>query len=359
MRNAIARVINTIERVHDTASWAVRQRLGVGPVQLLPYRGYGTPQSITARARAVADWRYRPATPTDSTWRNIVNALHAFHTHELPFVRVRARFMGQEQIVSADEEGDITVRFDLAHPPPTDRTWHTVELDLPDYADQPGAHAQAPVLIPSPGAEFGVICDIDDTVIHTGTPNKLAVVLNTFRFNPHTRTLIPGIPGFLRALQHGTHGSPNPIFWVSTSPFNVYEYLNAYFNLHNIPVGPMMLINMGITPTQLLRPNPRAHKETHINQIMETYPALPFIMIGDNGEEDADISVATARRYPGRIKAIYIRDVAPRKPDPITHACASEARQMGIDLLLVPSITEAAQHAARNGFFAPDALSTL
>ncbi|MCD4685372.1 MAG: hypothetical protein K8S97_05505, partial [Anaerolineae bacterium] len=118
MRNLIARVLHTIEHVHDTASWAVRQRLGVGPVQLLPYRGYGTSQSITALARAVADWRYGPPHPDDSTWRNIVNVFHAFHTHEIPYARVRARFMDQEQIVTADEEGGIVVRFDLDTPPP-------------------------------------------------------------------------------------------------------------------------------------------------------------------------------------------------------------------------------------------------
>ena len=126
MRSLLARIINSIERPIDALSWAIRQHLGIGPVQLLPYRGYGTRQSITAIARAVADWRVQPAAPDDTTWRNMLNALHAFHTHEIPYARVRARFMGQEQIVTADEEGDITVQFDLESPPPTDRTWHTV-----------------------------------------------------------------------------------------------------------------------------------------------------------------------------------------------------------------------------------------
>lgn len=359
MRELLARIIHAIERPIDALSWAVRQRLGVGPVQILPYRGYGTHQSITALARAVSDWRYHPAAPGDSTWHNIVNALHAFHTHEIPYARVRARFMDQEQIVTADEEGDIVVIFDLDSPPPTDRVWHYVDLELIDYADQLGARAQAPVLIPSPDADFGIISDIDDTIIHTGVANKLAVALNTIRFNPHTRRIIPGAPGFFRALERGTSGGPNPVFWVSTSPFNVFDYLELFLDVHDFPVGPMTLINMGFTATQLFRPNPRAHKQDNINQIMDTYPHLPFILIGDNGEEDAEIAVTTAHLYPGRVKAIYIRDCAPHKPDLTTRELAVEARRLGIDLLLVPDMIPAAEHAAANGFITADALDAI
>ena len=92
MRLLLARIINAIERIHDPISWALRQRIGLAPVTLHGYRSYGTRERVFANGRALAGWRVQASTPNDSLWRNAVNTLGRFHTHELPYVRVRARF---------------------------------------------------------------------------------------------------------------------------------------------------------------------------------------------------------------------------------------------------------------------------
>ena len=47
--------------------------------------------------------------------------------------------------------------------------------------------------------------------------------------------------------------------------------------------------------------------------ILKTYPDLPFILIGDAGEHDADIYMEIVKNHPKRIKAIFLRSVKSKR----------------------------------------------
>jgi phosphatidate phosphatase APP1 len=98
------------------------------------------------------------------------------------------------------------------------------------------------------------------------------------------------------------------------------------------------------------------HKLHWIRTLLETYPSLPFILIGDSGEADPEIYLKATQSYPGRIAAIYIRDVAPEARDRAIPAIAEQVRAAGSEMLLVRDTVEAAIHAASRGFIRPDTL---
>ncbi len=358
MIRALNRFVYAVVRRVDLCIWALRQRRGIGPVTLVSYIGHGTHERVFVTGRALADIRVRPAQPGDSTWRNLVNMFYRFHTHELPHVRVRARFRGLEQVVITDHEGHFDIYFDLPEPLPADIAWHEVALDLPDYADHPGARTTARVLVPPANAQFGVISDLDDTVIMTDISNKLNMMITTFTNNVHTRTTAPGVPAFFHALQAGNSPTHNPIFYVSTAPWNLFDMLQDFFALSGIPTGPMFMINLGLTPKQFLRPSGRVHKVSHSSALLDTYPDLPFILIGDSGEHDPAIYLDVLRRYPGRILAMYVHAVRPRHVKAL-NALVEEARDLGVDLLLINDMRAAAQHAAAHGWIAPEAVAAV
>ena len=100
------------------------------------------------------------------------------------------------------------------------------------------------VLVPPASARFGVISDIDDTVLWTNVRNKLKMVLTIALLNERTRVPFQGVAAFYRALQQGAGGNENnPIFYVSGSAWNLYDLLVEFFQIHGIPLGPILLLS--------------------------------------------------------------------------------------------------------------------
>jgi phosphatidate phosphatase APP1 len=215
-------------------------------------------------------------------------------------------------------------------------------------------------LVPPTTARFGIISDIDDTIIVSHARNLLKVAYTTFLSNARGRVAFPGVGAFYRALQRGTTDAEfNPIFYVSSGPWNLYDLLIDFMQLNQIPVGPIMLQDYGLEEKQLFSASHRDHKLAQIRKLLETYPDLPFILIGDSGQHDPEIYRKVLEEVPARIKAIYIRDVTPDTRDSEVHKLAEEARAHGGELILVQNSLEAAMHAVEKGFISATALPEI
>ena len=143
-----------VETRYDFLKFRLRERLGGrNPIMVLPYRGYGTAQRIFLRGRVLEDRHIPPAGEDDSPWENLLNMWRRVKSLEIPKAQVRARFGGQEQIVTANEEGFFEVWLEPVEPLPPDRLWHDVELELlsPLRAGEPPARATGQALVPPPG----------------------------------------------------------------------------------------------------------------------------------------------------------------------------------------------------------------
>ena len=78
------------------------------------------------------------------------------------------------------------------------------------------------------------------------------------------------------------------------------------------------------------------------------YPNMKFILIGDSGEKDADIYTKIATEFPGRILAIYLRNVNHRLKEKRIKKIIQSFDAAPI--LLVHNPEEAMQHAKNKGF---------
>jgi phosphatidate phosphatase APP1 len=209
--------------------------------------------------------------------------------------------------------------------------------------------------VPS-GARVGIISDIDDTVVHSSATSVLKMTWIVLLNNAHTRLPFEGVAAFYRALQRGADGRDyNPIFYVSSSPWNIYDVLEYFLNVHGVPAGPIFLKDW--SPAVLGKH--RAHKLGVIRTLLGTYPELPFVLIGDSGQEDPEIYHQAVREHPGRIQAIYIRDVAATRRKVEVPAIAEEVRKLGVEMVLVPDSAAAAEHAAAKGLIAQDAVPEI
>lgn len=356
----ISYVINKGDSVSDKIKYRLNRILDHGgPFSIISYLGYGGRGKLFLNGRVIKT--YTISNDTNTALENLLNLYKRFETDEIPDARVRARFRGVEQEAVTDDEGYFNLEIESALPL-NDRLWHEVELELLQQKPEDGHDIKsiAQVLVPPPGAKFGVISDIDDTVIVTNVTDKLMMVLTVALLDERTRLPFKGVSGFYRALQNGKSGSDgNPIFYVSSSPWNLYEPLIEFMKIHNIPLGPVFLKDWGDHSIFSLSSH-HEHKMGKIRAVLDLYRDLPFILIGDSGEQDPEIYRKVVKEYPSRIRVIYIRNI---NPDPERVAAVDklieEVRQTGCQLVLAPDSEFAAAHAAGEGLILTDALSSV
>lgn len=198
-------------------------------------------------------------------------------------------------------------------------------------------------------ARFGVISDVDDTIVHTGATNLLRHARVVLLNSPHTRVPFEGIGAFYRALQYDQGERTNPIWYVSSSPWNIYELLVEFMQVQDIPVGPLFLKDFGIDRDKFIRAGHTDYKINRIERVLQTYPDLPFILVGDSGQKDPEVYHSVVEKYPDQIAAVYIRDVSPARAVQV-EAMARDIRRYDTDLRLVEDTLAAARHAAQQGW---------
>jgi phosphatidate phosphatase APP1 len=360
-KSRVQALIDRADTLSDSLKSRVRKVIGFNnPLIIVPYLGYGTADKLMVSGRVLEDNGFTPSRDADRTWRNLINMYKRFKTDEVPGARIRALFQGVEREATADQEGYFSLEI---HPtqPLDSQPWQEVELELlnPPSRDGQPVRAAAQVLVPSVTAKFGTISDVDDTVISTKVTNKLKMILTVILLNEHTRKPFEGVAAFYRALQKGASGDDdNPIFYVSNSPWNLYTLLLEFLKVQEIPIGPLLLRDFG--DHVLYSKDHHGHKRSNIKRILEAFPQLPFVLIGDSGEQDPEIYREIVKEYSGRIRVIYIRSVN-KDPSRILaiDRLIEEVRPTGSQLVLTPDSEFAAAHAAAEGLISTSELSKI
>lgn len=336
--------------------------------QLDAYRSYGTATKFYIKGRLLGDRGLQPQTATDSGWRNFRSMVRRFNSREIAGADLVAELPdGSQHLVSTDDEGYFTLTLEPQMlPAPAAYLWYPIPVRVARLptAFAPGqavVQATASVLVPPAGAEFGVISDLDDTVFETRATNMLKMLARTLLSNAHSRQPFEGVAAFYRQLQRGRTGRPdNPFFYVSSSPWNLYDMLDEFMGLHELPPGPLLLRDFTMA-TPKTTPPPGitgsaaihfAHKLHEIDDLLTTYPQLPFVLLGDSGQQDARIYREVVRRHPGRIRVVYIRDVQVPARALLVGPIIEELRVEGVPMLLVADYAAAAAHAAGLGLVA-------
>jgi phosphatidate phosphatase APP1 len=346
-----ARLARSVERRVDEARTRV---LGEHLArQVVPYRGFGTAEEVFISGRVLANPPRAAASADDRWWRNLATTLSHLESDEVVGAHVHVAGLGDERIAITDEEGFFRTWLQ-PRVAPGDTAWHDVHVRVLDrtHPSSTVVSAAGAVLVPPASAQFGVISDIDDTVIRTDSTRLLPMLRKTLLENARTRLPFPGVAAFYTALHEGQDGNArNPIFYVSSSPWNLYPVLIDFLEHQDIPAGPLMLRDWGITDRSVLPTGHAVHKLGAIRQILEQYPGLPFILIGDSGQEDPEIYREVVHDVGERILAVYIRNVTtdPRRAEAIGEL-SEEVRLRGSVLLLSDDTTASTRHAAQRGW---------
>lgn len=363
LKRGLHRVARVADSAVDRLQYRKAARLWNDPWRVIPYRGYGNRRQLVLRGRVLAGDGLKPLDRDHGLARNLYRSWHRVWSREVPFAEVQATFAGERASAHADDEGYF--RFELQTPDgfDPDDLWVTVELSVTDARHRHESKATGEILVAPKNASFAVVSDIDDTIVRTGATSYLTMATSVLAKNAWTRPPFPGVSAFYQALFQGGDESPrNPIFYVSSSPWNIYDMLTEFLSYRKIPGGPVLLRDIGVDADKFIKAGHADHKTEKIEHLLATYPELPFLLIGDSGQHDPEIYADLARdpRHQGRFPVIYIRSVhdwpgRQKELDDLVAACAD----VGTDMVVVADTVEAAVDAAERGLIPADFLPAI
>ncbi len=272
------------------------------------YHGYGFADQLNIHGHVfklspIPRKRYRK-----SFLRNTWALLRLFIVLPYPRVLVELKWKEQTLVCETDKEGFF--KFEWMDHPPFQRGWQEVVVRA-KVNDQIIASGTGHVYLPH-STQYGFISDIDDTFLISHSSNLRKRLFVLFTNNARSRKPFEGVVNHYQqlAISNTTTDAPNPFFYVSSSEWNLYDYILEFATVNAIPKGVFLLSQLKLFK-QLLKTGASNHhtKFARIVRILETYPHQKFVLLGDSSQQDPYIYEAIVSHFPTQIQAVYIRDV--------------------------------------------------
>lgn len=297
------------------------------------YNSYANAETAFLRGRVLRKHRrFRPAHTSDGWTTTFMNTYFRIYSQEVSGVTVRLSIENNAVEVVSDAEGYIFTNLPLYGALKAGiYTPDALVLAAP-FPVLSVEIADAQVFLPDSDADFGVISDVDDTTIVSKTYSPLKMLYTILCTNAHSRVAVKGVAQWYTAL---SAKGKNPFFYVSSSPWNIYDILTQVFDLQHLPQGAICLRDYGIDPDKFFMGTHSTHKRAAIDHLLQTYPHLSFILSGDTAQHDTEIYCAAAREYGSRIRTIYIRDVGVAARRDYALPILEAAKKEGIDCHLI------------------------
>ncbi len=286
-------------------------------------------------------------------WTNTLALIRLFIIKPVPGAKVRLLYNGQVIENIAGNDGFFKFQWEPATMPAPG--WHKIEVYLAEgvvkkyYGEIKGiGEIYVPYI-----HQYAIISDIDDTFLisHSSNLRKRLFVLLTE--NAYTRMPFEGVVKHYQSLAYaGTiEKEPNPFFYVSSSEWNLYDYINDFSAKNELPKG-IYLLNQMKTFSQIWQTGQNNHsaKFMRISRILEAFPKQGFILLGDDSQQDPFIYASIVEHFHEQVKAVYLRNVFEKNMEKVKEAIIKiEALQ--IPVCHFKHSADAIKHSAGIGLF--------
>ncbi|MCR2811759.1 DUF2183 domain-containing protein [Microbacterium sp. zg.Y1090] len=279
---------------HSWRERRARRRGNRATVAAFP--GYAGPDWVRVLGRVLIV----PAVRTDTRGEYAgVRGWRSFASVPVGFAQVTVEIDGVEHEVVADRGGVI----DATLPATLAAGWQPIRMSV-EGCDP----IESRVFVVAPEVRFGVVSDVDDTVMVTALPRPFVAAWNSFVLDEHARQPVPGMAVLLERIMRENPGSP--MIYLSTGAWNVAPTLMRFLRRHVFPPGAMLLTDWGPTHDRWFRSG-RLHKQQNLDRLAREFPHIKWLLIGDDGQADDAIYTAFAAAHPDRVTAVAIRRLSP------------------------------------------------
>ncbi|GAB4344827.1 MAG: DUF2183 domain-containing protein [Flammeovirgaceae bacterium] len=324
---------------------ALKNALGIRRVPtIVAYRGFGNKDKICIQGHVIEDKRIKPAHAKQNALTNSKALLKRFLASPFPYVRLRV----QVQNISLELETDSKGFFEAILPnPDLPAGWHEASVWLTEE-EEFSTPIRTQFLIPSTKS-IGIISDIDDTFLISHSTNKWRKISLLAFNNAATRKPFDGVASLYQAFCKTDDSSEiRPFFCVSSSEWNLYDFLTDFCQRCEIPQSVLLLQDLKTHFSDFRNSGGgnHEHKLHKIEHIFSTYPDTRFVLLGDSGQKDPELYYKIAKKYPHQIAAIYIRYV---KHKPLIRNYIHELRPLGIEMRLFKKSEDVLKDARKKG----------
>jgi phosphatidate phosphatase APP1 len=316
------------------------------------YHGYGHSHNLVIYGNAFRFKAHTTQNYSNNLFVNIAYLLKLFIIKPFPFLQLRLSFYDQTIIQVAEYDGFFKFEWEADRELATG--WHELQVEALAADESVLATCKGKVYVPN-STQYAFISDVDDTIMVSHSATIYKRMRELFIKNPHTRKTFPGaqLHYSLLALSHTTEDKPNPFFYVSSSEWNLYDYLVETFRFNKLPEG-IFLLNQIKMWTNLLKTGKTGHsgKLLRVMRVIAAFPNQKFVFFGDNSQQDPSIYASIVERHPEQVEAVYIRNIVPANASK-TKEILSSIQEHGIKTCLFTSSSEAITHSRRIGLIAP------
>ena len=270
--------------------------------KIIGYRGIGNKERVIISGHAFRKHKVHELAPHHRRIHNLRQTVRRFRLHPMKRTKVEVQVGGQVKEVRTDKKGFFTVDFGIEGNSPG---WYPYQLSW----DHQGVQFEGEYCV-ADEEKTGVISDIDDTLLVSHS-TKFIKKFNLMLFrNAYNRKPIPMIKKWYHHIADFNNTlHPDDFYYVSNSEWNLYDFLNDFFELNQLPKGIFFLqhLKKGLRDLVSTGRIAGSHKLSTIRFLLRFFPHKKFILIGDNGQKDMEIYSEICRQHPDRIQGVMIR----------------------------------------------------
>jgi phosphatidate phosphatase APP1 len=149
-----------------------------------------------------------------------------------------------------------------------------------------------------------VISDIDDTIKHSAISSGAREIFRNAFIRDLGDLTIEGVKEWYNKMAD----MGVKFHYVSNSPWQLFPVISTYFSMAGLPQGSFHLKQYSGMLQGIFEPVAERKKAT-LDKIARDFPERSFMLIGDSGEADLEVYTDFVLENPGRVVAVFIRDV--------------------------------------------------
>lgn len=296
-RSARAKVLWLARLEYRFHSWRERRARARGQrPTVTPFPGYGGEDWVRVLGRVLI---VPPVKPIGTGEYAGVRGWRSFVSVPVGYAQVTITIAGVSHDVVADRGGVI----DTSLPARLQPGWQTFTMSV-----EGGDPVETRVFIVGADVRFGVVSDVDDTVMVTALPRPLLAAWNSFVVDEHARLPVPGMAVLLERITRDRPGAP--VVYLSTGAWNIAPTLIRFLRRHLFPPGSMLLTDWGPTHDRWFRSGSQ-HKLANLRRLAREFPSVRWLLIGDDGQHDESIYTTFASEHPENVAGVAIRRLSP------------------------------------------------
>ncbi len=323
-------------------------RLNHHPV-IKVYNGYGSSEKIIAFGHVLKLSPMMRKTYRHNWLVNTFSMLRLFMVKPFPYAKLSMAWEGT--ILYTESQDDGFFKFEWQPETKPVAGWHSISIYLEEEKYKVRKICGTGQVIIPFDSQHAFISDIDDTFLISNSSRLSKRLYILLTKNARSRKPFEGVVKHYQQLAAAGQKSnmANPFFYVSSSEWNLYNFITEFSRENGLPKGVYLLNELKkFKDVWRTGQNKHATKFMRIVRIIEAYPHLQFILLGDDTQEDPNIYSAIADHFADKIFAVYIRRIHKNKYKSV-QGIVDKMKTSGIHCCYFMHSSEATAHSKKIG----------